>query len=214
MKNVGILGSGIVGQTLGSGLIKYGYDVMIGTRDVSKLGDWQSKSGGTVGSFSEAAQFGDIVILAVKGSAAKEVLNLAGTAHLTGKVVIDTTNPIAPVPPENGVLKLFTTLEDSLMEQLQSAVPQARFVKAFNQVGNALMVDPDLGGEKPTMFICGNDAEAKREVSGILTTFGHEVCDMGGAEGARAIEPLCILWCIPGMLRGEWAHAFRLLKKY
>lgn len=213
MKKVGILGSGIVGQTLGSGFIKHGHDVMIGTRDTGKLDAWKTSNAGQVGSFSEAAAFGEIVVLTVVGLAAAEVLSMAGPGNLDGKIVIDTTNPIAQDPPQNGVLKFFTTLEHSLMEQLQEAHPRARFVKAFSQVGNAFMVNPEFNGEKPTMFICGNDSNAKKEVTDILMTFGHEVCDVGGVEGARAIEPLSMLWCIPGLLRNEWSHAFRLLKK-
>jgi hypothetical protein len=141
-----------------------------------------------------------------------ETLRSAGGESIRGKTVIDTTNPIADAPPENGVLKFFTSLDRSLMEQLQSAFPDAHFVKAFNSVGNALMVNPEFGGTRPTMFICGNDAGAKREVGKILDLFGFEVEDMGGAQAARAIEPLCILWCIPGFLHNRWMHAFKLLK--
>jgi predicted dinucleotide-binding enzyme len=126
--------------------------------------------------------------------------------------VIDATNPIAELPPENGVLRFFTSLDDSMMERLQKAYPRIRFVKAFNSVGHALMVNPDFPGGKPTMFICGNDENAKKEVKHILDQFGWETEDMGKAESARAIEPLCILWCIPGLQRNEWTHAFRLLK--
>jgi hypothetical protein len=212
---IGILGSGVVGQVLGSGFIKHGYEVMIGTRSPEKLADWKSKTGksGRVGSFAEAAAFGEMIVLAAKGAAAKEILKMAGTANLNGKTIIDTTNPIADAPPQNGVLKFFTSLDTSLMEQLQAAYPDARFVKAFNSVGNAVMVNPNFGGIEPTMFICGNDANAKKGVSKILDLFGHEVEDLGGVEAARAIEPLCILWCIPGFLRNEWTHAFKLLKK-
>jgi predicted dinucleotide-binding enzyme len=213
MKKVGILGSGIVGQTLGSGFIRHGYEVMLGTRDARKLEPWKHSSGGQTGTFSEAAAFGEILVLAVAGIAAQEVLRMAGAQNLDGKVIIDTTNPIAKAAPQNGVLKYFTTLDNALMEQLQVAYPAARFVKSFSQVGNAFMVNPDFNGERPTMFICGNDEDAKQEVATILDLFGHDVCDVGGMEGARAIEPLCILWCIPGMLRNEWSHAFRLLRK-
>lgn len=209
---IGILGSGIVGLTLAGGFIKHGYEVMIGTGHPDKLAEWKEKNAnGSVGSFEEAAQFGEIVILSVKGTAAGSVLSKVGKA-IDGKTVIDTTNPIADAPPTNGVLKFFTTLDKSLMEESQAAYPNANFVKAFNSVGNAFMVNPDFD-EKPTMFICGNDNEAKEKVAGILDKFGFEVEDMGAAEGARAIEPLCILWCIPGFLRNEWSHAFRLLKK-
>ena len=212
---IGILGSGAVGQVLASGFIKHGYEVMIGTRSPEKLADWKSKAGkgGRVGSFAEAAAFGDLIVLAAKGTAAKHTLKMAGAVNLDGKTIIDTTNPIAEAPPEKGVLKYFTSLDNSLMEQLQAAYPEARFVKAFCSVGNALMVNPDLGGIKPTMFICGNDANAKKEVSKILDLFGHEVEDLGGVEAARAIEPLCILWCIPGFLRNDWVHAFKMLRK-
>ena len=211
---IGIIGSGIVGQTLGSGFLKHGYDVMIGTSNSAKLNDWKAKSGGKaqVGSFEQAAAFGNIIVLAVKGIAAKEAIEKAGSKNLSGKVVIDATNPIAEVPPEKGVLKFFTSLDHSLMEDLQKTFPDVRFVKAFNSVGNAFMVNPDFGGVKPTMFFCGNDEEAKKEVSEILVQFGYEPEDMGSAEAARAIEPLCMLWCIPGLRENKWIHAFKLLK--
>jgi predicted dinucleotide-binding enzyme len=132
---------------------------------------------------------------------------------LAGKVVMDTTNPIADVPPVNGVLKLFTSLDDSLLERLQAAVPAARFVKAFSSVGAGLMVNPALAGGRPSMFICGNDDAARRTVGGILDQFGWDTEDMGTAEAARAIEPLCVLWCIPGFLRNEWTHAFKVVRQ-
>ena len=210
---IGILGSGVVAQVLGTGFLKHGYDVMLGTRDISKLEEWQKAGNGKVGSFSQAAAFGKIIVLASKGTAAASALQLAGLANLEGKIVIDTTNPIADVPPVNGVLQYFTSLGDSQMEKLQSLFPGARFVKAFNSIGNHFMINPDFGGIKPTMFICGNDDEAKKQVTAILDQFGWESEDMGAAEAARAIEPLCILWCIPGFLRNEWGHAFKLLKK-
>ena len=186
---------------------------MLGTRDVSKLADWQKTGEGKIGSFSDAAIFGDLILLAVKGTAAESALQLAGKAHISGKVVIDTTNPIADAAPVNGVLQYYTSLGDSQMERLQSSFPEARFVKAFNSVGNSFMVNPDFGGIKPSMFICGNDHEAKKQVTTILDQFGWETEDMGQVEAARAIEPLCILWCIPGFTRNEWGHAFKLLKK-
>ncbi|HXH18801.1 MAG TPA: NAD(P)-binding domain-containing protein [Chitinophagales bacterium] len=213
-KKIGILGSGAVGQALGSGFLKHGYEVMIGTREPRKLNEWKNKnSQGKTGTFEETAAFGEIVVLAAKGTAADSVLKSAGGRNLEGKVVIDATNPIADTPPQNGVLKYFTTLEESLMERLQKNHPKARFVKAFSCIGSALMVNPDFGGLKPTMFICGNDEAAKSEVKTILDTFGFETEDMGKAEAARAIEPLAIAWCIPGFLRNDWMHAFKLLKK-
>jgi predicted dinucleotide-binding enzyme len=209
---VGILGSGQVAQTLGAGFLAHGHQVTLGTRDASKLEEWTGQNPGSrVGSFSDAASFGDLVVLAVKGSAAADVLGAADPANLAGKPVIDTTNPIADAPPANGVLSFFTNLDESLMERLQRDVPDARFVKAFNSVGSARMVDPDFAAGRPTMFICGNDESAKATATEILDGFGWDVADMGTAEAARAIEPLCILWCIPGFLRNEWTHAFALL---
>jgi len=214
-KKIGIIGSGTVGQTLATGFLKYGYEVKIGTRDLTKLADWKSTAGegGSIGSFAEAAQFGDIIVLATKGSAALNALQLAGKANVFGKTIIDTTNPIADTPPENGVLNFFTELNDSLMERLQNAFPEAHFVKAFNSIGGSLMINPDFGSEKPTMFICGNDQKAKDEVAEICVLFGFDTADMGNVEAARAIEPLCMLWCIPGFRENKWSHAFRLLKR-
>jgi 8-hydroxy-5-deazaflavin:NADPH oxidoreductase len=209
---VGILGSGDVAKALAAGFLKHGHNIVMGTRDPAKLAGWlaQRHEAGA-GSPSEAAKFGEVVVLAVKGTAAREALRDAGAANLAGKPIIDATNPIADAPPTNGVLKYFTNLDESLMERLQREFAEARFVKAFNSVGNPLMVDPQLKGGKPTMFICGNDGVAKQIVRGILDQFGWETADMGKAEAARAIEPLCMLWCIPGFLRNEWSHAFKLL---
>lgn len=211
-KKIGILGSGQVAQVLASGFIKHGYPVMMGTSDVTKLNEWKSKNtSGQVGSFEDASKFGEILVLAVKGTSA-ESLVASLKPWLNGKVVIDTNNPIASEPPTNGVLTYFTSLSDSLMERLQRTAPEARFVKAFNSVGNLFMVNPAFPDGKPTMFICGNDRDAKREVAAILDTFGWEPADFGRVESARAIEPLCMLWCIPGMINNEWMHAFKLLR--
>jgi 8-hydroxy-5-deazaflavin:NADPH oxidoreductase len=188
--------------------------VMRASRDPSKLDDWKGTAGdgASTGTFEDAARWGDLIVLAVKGTAAESAVALCGAVNLAGKTVIDATNPIADAPPVNGVLSFFTSLDDSLMERLQRQAPEAHFVKAFSCVGNALMVDPDFGGIKPSMFICGNDEAAKTEVGRVLDKFGWETEDMGTAEAARAIEPLCILWCIPGFARNEWSHAFKLLR--
>ncbi len=211
MKKIGIIGSGAVGQTLAKGFIKHGYDVMIGTNNSEKKDDLKSATNASVGTFEETARFGEIIVLAVKGTGALSAIDKAGTDNLNGKTVIDTTNPIADVPPENGVLRYTTSLDNSLMEQLQKKVPGAHFVKAFSSIGSALMVNPQMD-IKPSMFICGNDENAKTEVRNVLDKFGLDTEDMGGVEAARAIEPLAILWCIPGFKRNQWNHAFRLLK--
>jgi len=214
MQRIGVLGSGNVGTVLANGFLKHGSAVVRGSRESAKLGAWLEQAGPNAhtGTFADAARAAEIVVLAVKGEAAESVLELAGAEALAGKVVIDTTNPIAASPPVNGVLRYFTTLEDSLMERLQRRVPAARFVKAFSIVGNALMVDPKLPGGPPTMFICGNDGAAKRDVTGILERFGWLTDDLGSVEAARAIEPLCILWCIPGFQGRGWTHALKMLR--
>jgi predicted dinucleotide-binding enzyme len=210
---IGVLGSGDVAKTLANGFLKHGHQVMMGTRTSSKLADWaRQNSKGSVGGFTDAAKSADVIVLAVKGTAALDALRAAGAANLAGKVVIDATNPIADSGPINGVLQFFTNPDESLMERLQREFAAARFVKAFNSVGHGLMVNPQLKGGPPTMFICGNDESAREIVRGILVQLGWETADMGRAESARAIEPLCILWCIPGFLHSQWNHAFKLLR--
>jgi len=210
---IGVIGSGDVAKTLGGGFLKHGHEVAMGTRDPAKLADWgKAHPRSRIGTFAEAAQFGQVVVLAVKGTVAADALRLAGAANLAGKTAIDATNPIADAPPTNGVLSYFTTFGESLMERLQREFAAAHFVKAFNSVGAACMIDPKFAGGKPTMFIAGNDAVAKKTVTEVLIQFGWETEDMGGAEAARAIEPLCILWCIPGFQRNDWVHAFKLLR--
>jgi predicted dinucleotide-binding enzyme len=214
MVKVGILGSGDVGKTLAKGFLKYGYQVVIGSDHAEKLEEFKGENPQIeIATFEQASKTGDIVVLCVKGTVAEKIIEKV-KRHLSGKTVIDATNPIADVPPQNGVLKLFTTLDESLMERLQKIAPDARFVKALNSVGSGLMINPNFrDNTKPTMFICGNNDDAKKKVYEILEKFGFEIEDMGKAESARAIEPLCILWCIPGFLRNEWAHAFKLLRK-
>lgn len=214
MKKIAVLGSGQVGEVLANGFLKHGYEVMRASREPGKLAIWQANAGakGHVGSFAEGASWGDAVVLAVKGIAAVAAVELAGPANLTGKTVMDATNPIAEAPPQNGVLRFFTDLNESLLERLQNKAPAAHFVKVFSCVGSAFMVNPQFPGGPPTMFICGNDQGAKAEVRTVLDQFGWEVADMGTVEAGRAIEPLCMLWCIPGLAQNSWSHAFKLLR--
>ena len=198
---------------LARGFKKHGYDVRIASRSPEKLADFARKTEIATGTFADVARWADTIVLAVLGRAAEEALEEAGPANLNGKVVIDTTNPIDNAPPEDGVLRFFTGPNESLMERLQEKVSGARFVKAFSCVGNARMVDPKFESGTPTMFICGNDAAAKADVTKLLGDFGWDSADMGTATSARAIEPLCQLWCIPGFLRNEWTHAFGLLTR-
>ena len=215
MKKIGIIGSGVVGKTLAKGFLQYGYDTTIASRSTEKRLELQAELGNNihVADFASTAQNADMVVLAVKGSKAKEALLICGLDNLHGKTIIDATNPIADAAPQNGVLRYFSDINFSLMEDLQTTIPNAHFVKAFSCVGSAFMVNPSFDGQKPSMFICGNNDAAKQDVADILTQFGWDIEDMGKAEAARAIEPLAMLWCIPGMLQGKWSHAFKLLKK-
>jgi predicted dinucleotide-binding enzyme len=212
---IGVIGSGQVGQVLAAGLKKHGYNVKIGSRTPAKLSAFSKSAAIDAATFADVAAWAEGVVLAVKGAAADEAVREAGAENVDGKLVLDTTNPISNEPPEDGVLRFFTSPNDSLMERLQTAFPGARFVKAFNSVGSALMVNPAFAGSvKPTMFYCGNDADAKSAVAKIIGQFGWEPADMGTAKAARAIEPLCQLWCIPGFRQNAWAdHAFHLLRR-
>jgi len=213
---VGIIGSGIVGRVLGAGFLKYGHQVMIGTRDVDKsdLQQWiRETPGAKVGSFEEAARFGEMIVLVTLGRALESVIAQAGPGNFTGKTVIDATNPLSDAPPVNGVLQYFTGPNDSLGERIQAKLPAARVVKAFNSVGNTRMVNPQYTQGVPTMFLCGNSEEAKRQVSEVIHQFGWEPFDCGSITSARALEPLCMLWCIPGFLKDQWTHAFKLLTR-
>jgi predicted dinucleotide-binding enzyme len=211
MRKIGVLGSAVVGQTLARGLKKHDYEVRIGSRDPSKLAEFSAESGIPAATTAELVVWADALVLAVKGSKAEAALREAGSAALAGKIVIDTTNPITDAAPTDGVISYFTGPNESLMEKLQAAFPNTRFVKAFNSVGAARMVDPSYKGGKPTMFYCGNDDAAKAEVKTLLERFGWEPADMGKATAARAIEPLCQLWCISGFLQNSWTHAFHVL---
>jgi len=211
---VGILGSGIVGQVLAGGLLKHGHQVMLGTRDPLKsdVQKWcKENPTAQVGTFQSTARFADLAILASLGRVAENALELAGPENLAGKIIIDATNPIADAPPLGGVLLYTTGPNESLGEKIQAKVPQSHVVKAFNSVGNAQMVNPHYEQGTPTMFLCGDNSAAKSKVSEIIKQFGWEPFDCGGIIAARALEPLCMLWCLPGFLRGQWNHAFKVL---
>lgn len=210
---IGVLGSGEVARALAEGFVKHLHDVTMGTRDASKLAEFAKTHRVRVGSFADAAQFGDVLVLAVRGDAAADVLKAAGAANIKGKTVIDPTNALVGEVPANGVLRSSTAPNESLMGNLQRQFPDVHFVKAFNCVGSATMVDPRFKEGKPTMFIAGDDAAAKKTVATICEQFGWEVEDCGPADAARAIEPLAILWCIPGFRDNDWGlRAFKVLR--
>jgi predicted dinucleotide-binding enzyme len=211
---VGVFGTGNVGQVLATGMLGLGHEVMLAGREASneKALAWAKKNGerASVGTFADAAAFGEIIILATLWTGTENALKLAGPERLRGKLVIDATNPLA-MGPTGPSLAIGHT--DSGGEQVQRWLPGAHVVKCWNTVGNALMVNPNLPGGKPDMFIAGNDAAAKKTVGEILTAFGWETVDIGGIEGARLLEPLCILWVKYGVATGTWMHAFKLLRK-
>ena len=212
---IGIIGSGIVGQVLAKAFNSEGHTVQLGTRNTSKEEVVKFKTENpniAIGTFAETASAAELIVLATGGSVILDAIALAGNENFKNKVVIDATNPIVAEAPVNGVLKFFTDYNQSLGEKIQSTIPDAKIVKAFSCVGNAFMYKPKFPGGPPTMFIAGNDAEAKKTVTAILTSFDWETEDMGAIEAARAIEPLCILWCLPGFTKNQWGHAFKLLK--
>jgi 8-hydroxy-5-deazaflavin:NADPH oxidoreductase len=213
--HVGILGSGNVGQALGLGFAKLGHEAKIGSRDgkSDKLKDWLGKAGkkASTGTFEETAHFADIAVLATLWSGTENALKLAKAENLAGKLVIDVTNPL--VMEANQPPRLALGHTDSGGEQVQRWLPLSKVVKAFNTVGNAHMVNPSFPGGPPDMFICGDDAAAKQTVAGICKNFGWGVVDAGGIDGARLLEPLCILWVMHGIRTGSWNHAFKLLQK-
>ena len=211
---IGIIGSGIVGQVLAKAFTSEGHRVTVGTRNSAKEELVQFKAANPtieLADFAGTAAFGELLVLATGGAVTLEAIELAGLHNFSHKVVIDATNPIAKEPPVNGVLKFFTDYNSTLLEIIQNFIPDAKLVKAFNSVGNGVMYKPVFKEGRPTMFIAGNNAAAKETVTTILTSFGWETADMGNAIAARAIEPLCILWCINGFTKNEWGHAFKLL---
>lgn len=211
---IGILGSGVVGQSLGRGFAARGDEVIIGTREGGgdKLREWAAGIGGRgrAGTFAEAAAFGELAVLATRWEGTENALRLAGAGNLAGKVVIDVTNPL---DFSSGAPRLALGHGDSGGEQVQRWLPDARVVKAFNIITAAEMVNPDFPCGPPTMFICGDDEGAKQTVAGICQAFGWEVVDTGGIDGARLLEPLAMLWISHGIRTGAWSHAFKLLRK-
>lgn len=190
---VAILGTGAVGQVLARGLLGLGHEVTFGTRDPS--GDSAKKAaaaapGAKTAQFADAARGADFAVLATAWSGTQGALQLAGSANLAGKVLIDATNPL---DASGGAPKLALGFSTSAGEQVQAWAPQAKVVKAFNTVGNGLMVKPKLAAA-PTMFIAGNDAGAKEMVTGLLKQFGWLASDLGGIEAARYLEPFAMVW--------------------
>lgn len=212
-QKVGILGSGVVAQQLGSGLAKHGYDVMLGSREPGKLDSWRKGTKGKVsaGTFAQAVAHGDVVILATLGAGTESALDLVGTKPFEGKLVLDATNPLDfshGMPPG-----LYLGTNDSLGERVQRKLPAAHVVKCFNTVGNAQMVDPRFKAGVPPMLICGNDANAKKRTEALLRDLGWPgVLDVGDIAGARWLEALVPLWVRTGQRLKTFEHAFGVVR--
>ena len=208
--DVGILGSGVVGQALARGFADRGHDVRIGSRSPEKLADFAAETGVGTGSFEQTADHGQLLVLATAGQGTLEAIDLVGAQRLAGKVVIDATNPL--VFAEGAPPGLFVGTDDSLGEQVQRAAPDARVVKCFNIITAGAMVDPQLDDGPPTMFIGGDEAQAKKTVIDVLHAFGWpDVVDLGGIDASRMLEPIALAWVTLGIRRNSWAHAFRLI---
>ncbi len=211
---ISVLGTGQVGQLLGASLVGLGYEVMMGSRDPhsSKVAEWvdHAAGGATAGTLSEAAAFGQIIVLATNWEGTAPAIEQAGPANFAGKIVIDVTNPLKGGP--NGP-ELAIGFNDSAGETIQRLLPTAKVVKAWNHVPAALMVSPRLLGDTADMFICGNDADAKQKVTVIMRAFGCPVIDLGGIEQARLTEALAALWIRYMVISSNWQHAFKLIRK-
>ena len=216
---VGILGSGDVGRKLADGLIEIGYEIKVGTRDPTKenivqwVHNYATDKKASVGTFADAAAFGELVIIATLWDGIVNAIKLANpTKNFMGKIVIDVTNPLdfsKGMPP-----KLAIGHTDSAGETVQRLLPNAKVIKTLNIVGNPHMIHPDFTCGPPTMFICGDDEKAKKMViETILTPFGWETIDIGGIEGARLLEPLAMLWILHYFRTNNGNHAFKLLTK-
>jgi predicted dinucleotide-binding enzyme len=207
---IGILGSGNVGQVLAKGFKSVGHDVIIGSREGNKLAAFSAESGIKEAMFKDVVADADVIVLALKGDGAEAIVKGLAEA-LAGKLVLDATNPISG-EAKDGIVPYFTAANDSLIQRLQQLAPKAKIVKCFNSVGAHLMVKPALKGGTPAMFICGDDADAKTTTARLLDQLGWHAEDVGTSAAGHAVEALCQLWCAPGFLKNDWAHAFAVLR--
>ena len=210
---VGIIGSGNVGQALGEGFVRRDDQVKLGSRSPEKLADWvkEADEGASAGTMQEAAQFGELLVLACKGTETEAAIESAGSENFSGKVVVDVTNPL--ITAEGPIPSLAYGPTDSGGEVVQRALPEAKVVKTLNIVNSDQMVDPVVDDGPATMFVAGEDDEAKRTVTEVLADFGWEdVIDLGGIEASRELESLCVLWCRVAIPTQTWQATFRMLR--
>jgi 8-hydroxy-5-deazaflavin:NADPH oxidoreductase len=225
-KKIGILGTGIVGQTIAGKLISLGYEVMIGTRDVAKtltsiepnqyggpaFGVWLKQNTTVrVGTYTDTAQYGDILFNCLKGSVSIDALRSIGAQRFAGKPLVDISDPLDfshGMPPT-----LFTVSTSSLGEEIQKALPEANVVKTLNMVNCEVMVDAAKSGGDATMFLCGNSPDAKASVEAILHQFGwKDILDLGDISGARGLEMLLPIWLRIMMTLRKSLFGFKIVR--
>ena len=223
---IGIFGTGIVGRTLATKLTADGHQVMIGTRNIDDtlaktkpdaMGnppykEWQTNNQNIqLGTFADTAKFGESIILATFGDVTKNAIDLAGKEKFSGKVLIDATNPLdfsKGVPP-----KFTATLGNSLGEQIQKHIPEAKVAKAFNTIGAHIIVNPKWEEGVPDLLVAGDD-EAIKQVSSIAEKWGwNSIIDMGDISQSYWLETNAMLWIYYGFKNNVWNHAFKLLRK-
>jgi NADPH-dependent F420 reductase len=210
---LGFIGSGPVSQVLGRAYAARGHEVMLSSRNAEKLAEWARETGDNafVGTFAEAADFGDVVFLSIRNDAVFDAIDIIGAENLQHKIVIDLTNPMdfsEGMPP-----KFMAEVNGSLGERIQRALPGSKVVKAFNTIGIGVMTDPYFDGQAATHFIAGNDDAAKKVVSSLVSEFGWDVVDVGGIEQAFYLEALAMLWVNYALKTGSWGQAFKLLRR-
>ncbi|QIK60939.1 NAD(P)-binding domain-containing protein [Dysgonomonas sp. HDW5A] len=213
---IAVIGTGNVAQALVNGLISEGYDVKVGSRSLEKDSENITKlkkahSNVSITSYTEAVEFGDVIVLPVPGSALVDVIQEIGVQKFEGKILWDITNALSAEAPGNGVIKLITTPEESLAEKIQKLLPSTHVIKAMNTVGAHLMYRPVLS-EKGTVFLAGNDEQAKDKISSIVEKFGWESYDTGKIESSRALEYMGQLYVAQGILYNGWNSTFKYVK--
>lgn len=217
MKKIAVLGTGMVGSTIGTKLNELGYSVMMGSRSANneKAVAWVAASGekASAGTFEDAAKFGEIIFNCTKGEVSLEVIKMAGIGNFSGKTVIDIANPLdfSKGMPPSLIPELSNT--NSLGEELQKLIPEANVVKTLNIVNCEVMVDAKRSGGDPTMFVSGNNAEAKEEVKGFLNQFNwSDIIDLGDITTARGTEMMLPIWLRTWFATQNGHFAFKIVR--
>lgn len=217
MKNIGVLGTGVVGNAIGSKLVQLGYSVRMGSRSATneKAAAWAKANGAAAshGTFEDAAKFGEAVFLCTKGDATLDILKLAKPSSFKGKLVVDISNPLdfsKGMPPS--LIPQFANT-NSLAEEVQRILPDAHVVKTLNIVNCEVMVNPSKSGGNPTMFVSGNEAHAKDSAKAILRQFGwDDIIDLGDITTARGTEMILPLWVRTWAATQNGYFAFKIVR--